>query len=99
MFAHIAFNDTTFAVDAVERARQLIGARRVIGQQAFNAQRHIRQAPGGVDARPQGKAKVKGRGLGRLATRSNKKRCQPFWHGQRTHAFEALRDQAPVICV
>ena len=39
---HIAFDNTAIAVDAVQRARQFVGTRRIIGEQAFNAQRHIR---------------------------------------------------------
>ena len=40
--AHIALDDAALAVDGVERARQLVGARRVVGEQALNAQCHIR---------------------------------------------------------
>ena len=74
LLAHVAFNVAALAVDAIQHFGQLVAARGVVGEQAFNAQRHVRQAPGGVDAGPQGKAKVKRGGCGGLATRCYKKR-------------------------
>ena len=64
LLAHAAFDLAPLAVDGVELARQFIGARGVVAQQQLDAQRHVGQPPGGVDARAQGKAEVKGRGLG-----------------------------------
>ena len=51
LLAHVAFNVTAFFVDAVELFGQGIGMGRVVCAQALNAQRHVGQAAGGVDAR------------------------------------------------
>ena len=65
LLAHTAFDLAAFAVDAVQGLGQLVRARGVVGQQAFNAQRHVRQAPGRVNARPQRKAEIeRGRNRG-----------------------------------
>ena len=63
LLAHAAFDFAPLAVDAVERGGQLGRARRVVGQQQLDAQRHVGQAAGGVDARAECKAEIKGGGL------------------------------------
>ena len=62
LFAHVGFNITPFTVDTVQRFGQLIGSACIIGQQAFNTQRHVGQTACSVDARAEGKAKVEGSG-------------------------------------
>ncbi len=52
LLAHAAFNLAALAVDAVQHLGQFVTARDVVGQQALNAQRHVGQAAGRVDARP-----------------------------------------------
>ena len=54
--------NVALAVDAVQRARQFIGAAGVVGQQAFDAQRHVAQTASGVDAWAQCKAEIKAGG-------------------------------------
>jgi len=48
LFAHAGFHLAPFAVDGVQLRGQLGGAGGVVGAQAFDAQRHVRQAPGGM---------------------------------------------------
>ena len=80
-------------------AGQFVRAAGVVGQQAFDAQRHVRQAPGGVDARAQGKAEVEGGGSIRLARSGGEQRGHARRQGAGTHALEALRDEAAVVGV
>ena len=41
LLAHVGFNGAAFAVDAVQGAGEFFAPRGVVGQQAFNAQRHV----------------------------------------------------------
>ena len=43
----------TYPLEVVEAARNLQRAPGILGDEALDAQRHVRQAPGGVDAGPQ----------------------------------------------
>ena len=70
----------------------------VVGQQAFDAQRHVGQAPGGVDARPQRKAEVEGGGLGGRPAGGENRRQAGGIAPARMRA-SALRDQAAVVGV
>ena len=87
LVAHTAFNVAPLAVDAVERARQCVGVAGVVGQQAFDANRHIGQTPGGVDAWPQGKAKVKRRRHRRFAPSDVEQRRHAGGHRARADAL------------
>ena len=72
----------------VQRARELLAARGVVGEQQLDAQRHVGQAAGGVDARAEREAEVEGgRGL-RLAAGDVEQAGQSA--GQRARA-DALR--------
>jgi hypothetical protein len=62
LLAHAALDVAPLAVDAVQHARQFVGARRVVGQQALDAQRHVGQPAGRVDARAEREAEVEGGG-------------------------------------
>ncbi len=62
LLAHGGFDLASLAVDAIQRARQLVRALRVVGDQAFDAQPHVAQTPGGVEARRQRKTQVEGGG-------------------------------------
>ena len=59
----------------VELLRQLGGARRVVGEQAFDAERHVGQAAGGVDARAEREAEVERRW--RARRRGRRRRTAP----------------------
>ena len=63
----------------------------VVGQQAFDAQRHVGQAPGGVDARAQRKAEVEGGGA-RAASRAGRREQRGH---ARLHARRRARASGP----
>jgi hypothetical protein len=67
VLAHRRFERAPLAVDGVEHRRELVGARGVVAQQAFDAERHVGQTPGGVQPRPDREAEVGGARLARLA--------------------------------
>ena len=60
LLAHATFDLAAFAVDGVQGFGQFVGAAGVIGQQAFDAQGHVGQTTGGIDAGAECKAEVKG---------------------------------------
>ena len=41
LLAHVSFDAAPIAVDAIQRAGKFFAAAGVVGQQAFNAQRHV----------------------------------------------------------
>ena len=94
-----AFELAALAVDGVELPGQFGGARVVVGQQAFDAQRHVGQAPRGVDAGPEREAEVEGGG--RLGLASGRVEQGPYagLHLAGAHALEALGHQAAVVVV
>ncbi|MCY1544970.1 hypothetical protein D9M68_808850 [compost metagenome] len=99
LVAHLAFDGLALAVDAVERARQFVGAQTVVGGQAFDAQRHVGQAAGGVQAWAEGKAEVEAGGRLGLARRHVEQRRHARRHGAGAHALQALRHEAAVVGV
>ena len=56
------------AVQPVELLRAVRGARLVVGDQALDAEAHVGEAAGGVEARPGDEAEVEARGLGGIAS-------------------------------
>ncbi len=65
---HLAFDPAPLAVQAVQLLRAVGGARLVVGEQAFDAEAHVGQAPRGVQARAEDEAEVEaGRVAGRAA--------------------------------
>ncbi len=57
LVAHAAFDVAPLAVDAVEHAREFVGAAGVVGQQAFDAERHVGEPAGRVDARARARSR------------------------------------------
>jgi hypothetical protein len=74
-------------------------ARGVVGDQAFDAQRHVGQPAGGVDARAEREAEVEGRGARRLAPAPPRTAPPPGLHAAGADALQALRHQAAVVGV
>ena len=62
LFAHVQLNVAPLAVDAIQCSGQFVGTASFVGQQAFNAQRHVGQPSRSIDARPEREAKVEGSG-------------------------------------
>ena len=58
---HVGLDTAPLAVDGVEFLGDVEGARNVVAAQAFDAQRHVGEAAGGVEARPEREAEVEGR--------------------------------------
>ena len=100
LLAHAGLDVAPLAVDRVEQLRQLGGARRVVGEQALDAERHVGQAAGGVDARPEREAEVERAGT-RRASRAGggEQRGDAGLHAAGADALQALRDQAAVVGV
>ena len=48
---HISFDRTPFAVECIQSVRQGLGGVLIIGQQAFDAQRHIIDSSGRIEPR------------------------------------------------
>ena len=73
------------------------GAAGVVGQQAFDAERHVGQPPGGVDARAEREAEVEGARAARIAPGDREQRGDARLHAAGADALQALRDQAAVV--
>ncbi len=99
LVAHLAFDGLALAVDAVERPRQFVGTQSVVGGQAFDAERHVGQAPGSVQARAEREAEVEAGGFLWLTRCDIEQRGHARRHGAGAHTLEALRDQAAVVGV
>ncbi|MNU84249.1 hypothetical protein D3C71_739620 [compost metagenome] len=99
LFAHLGFDRAAFAVDVVELAGHFQRLRFVVGGQAGDAQAHVGQPAGGVDARTQGKAQVEAVGAARLAAGDGEQRAQARLQAAAAHALQALRDEQAVVGV
>ena len=97
LIAHAALDFAAVAVDAVQCFGQFVGARRIVAEQALYTQRHVGQASGGVDARPQRKAEVKAGGAACLPRGDFKQRSHAGGHGQRAHPLQPLGHQPAVV--
>ncbi len=99
LLAHAALDLAALAVDGVEALRQFGAARRVVGQQAFDAERHVRQPAGRIDARPEREAEVEGGGRRGSRPAAANSAARPQRQRAGADAAQALRDQAPVVGV
>ncbi len=99
LIAHAALDALPFAVDAVQSLCQFERARRLIAEQAFDADRHVAQPTRGIDARRQRKTEIQGRGHGGAPTRHFEQSRHARRQGARADAPEALCDQAAVVGV
>ena len=99
LVAHAALDLAAFAVDGVQRVGQLAGAGGVVGQQAFDAQRHVGQPASGVDAGAECKTEIEGGGHRGLAAGGDEQGLHAHGQGAGADAFEALGHQAAVVGV
>ena len=76
LFAHLAFDGFALAVDAVERAREFVGALCIVGDQAFDAQGHIGQASGCIEAWAESETHVETGGARGLSCGNGKQRAK-----------------------
>jgi hypothetical protein len=87
------------AVHRVELLCQFPRAADVVRRQAFDAERHVRQPPRRIQARPQREAEVEARRVARIAPRRAKERGDAGLHAAAADSREALRDEHPVVAV
>ena len=96
-FEHAAFDGAPLAVEVVE----LLGAVRrspgVVGNEAFDAQAHVRQASCRVQARAHDEAEVEGGGLARIATGDLHQRNEAGLALAIAQAFEAMAHEDAVV--
>ena len=99
LLAHPGLDRAPLAVDGVERGGELGGAARVVGQQALDAERHVGQPPGGVEARAEGEAEVLGAGLARVAAGGGEEGGDARLHPPGADPLQALGDEAAVVAI
>jgi hypothetical protein len=73
------------------------GAALVVGDQAFDPERHVVQPAGRVQARAEREAEVERRGAARLAAGHAEQGGHAGMHAAGAHALHALRDQDAVV--
>jgi hypothetical protein len=98
-FLHAGLDAAAFAVELVELWAMLMARAHVVGDQAFDAQRHVGQAAGGVEARAEGEAQVEGGGPGGVAAGGGKQGADAGLHAVGAHALQALGDEDAVVAV
>ena len=99
LFAHAGFDFAPFTVDRIELLREVGSARRVVGDEALDAERHVGQAAGGVDARAEREAEVEGRCARGLALGHGVERGHTGGHAAGADALDALGDEAAIVAV
>ena len=99
LLVHAGLQIAPLAVDGVERGGQFVGARRIVGEQALDAQRHVGQPAGGVDARPDREAEVFGAAQRGVAPGGRQQRRHAGLHAAAADALQALRHQPAVVGV
>ena len=97
LFAHAVLHRPPLTVDRIERLRQFRGPLGVVGAQALDAQGHVGQPTGGVDARAQRKTEVLCGGLRGVASGHMEQGLQAGLQPAAADALEALCDQATVV--
>ena len=97
--AHAGLDGAPLAVDLVEQRRELERTRRVVGEQALDAERHVGEATRGVQPRADREAEVACARLFRVAPRDGEQRRDAGLHATGADALEPLRDEAAVVAV
>ena len=96
---HRRLHGAALGVDRIQRPGQLPRPRRVVAQQAFDAQRHVFQAAGRVEPRRHRVADVRGRQGTRVPPRHLDQRLQPRRAPPGTQPPQPGRDQRAVAHV
>ena len=96
---HAGFDAAPLTVDGVQLLGDVHGAGRIVGGEALDAERHVGQASGGVEARADGETEVEGCGAGRLAAGDAEQRGNAGLHLAAADALQALRDEDAVVAV
>jgi hypothetical protein len=99
LLAHPGLDVAAFLVDRVERPGMTASDDRIVGQQAFDAYRHIFEPACRIDARPDRKPEVSAYSSRRLAA-GLRQQCLYARDGAAcTNTFEALLDENAVVVV
>ncbi len=96
---HVGFDVAPFAVDCIKLLGNRPGAAFVVGGQAFDAERHVGQAAGRIQAWTKCKAQIERRCASCFTTRGAKQCRDARLHAAGAHAFQALRDQYAIVGV
>ena len=86
-------------LSAIELARDRQRAAGVVGDQAFDAERHVGQPAGGVEARPEHEAQVVGGRARGIAAGRLEQRGDARLHAARAYALQSLLHQDAVVVV
>ncbi len=97
LLEHAAFDLAPLAVQPVELARAVGGARLVVGDQAFDAEAHVGEPAGGIEARPGDEAEVEARGFGHVASSGAQQRGEAGLRLCGANAMQALRHEIAVV--
>ena len=85
--------------DRVERGGELGGPRRIVREQAFDAERHVGQPAGGIEPWPDGEAEVGGARQARVAAGGGEEGRHAGLHPAGANPLQALCHQAAVVAV
>ena len=96
---HGCLDVTPFPIQAIELRGQALRGCRVVGHEAGDADRHVREPAGGIDTRACDKAKVVGRCASRIAAARGEQRGYPRLHASGTDASQALLDQDAIDAI
>ena len=99
LLLHAGFDLAPLAVDRVELLRELPRAADVVGRQAFDAERHIREPARRVQPRAERKAQIEARGVAGVARGGAKQGRDARLHLAFADALQTLRDQHAVVAV
>ena len=96
---HVALDVAPLAVELVELPRQFQRALEAVGRQALDADRHVGQSPGRVDAGADREAEVHGAGRPRVLAGDLEQRRHPGMQSPVADPLQPLRDENPVVAV
>ena len=91
LLVHARLDVAPLAVDRVERLASSARAPRLVGEQALDAERHVGEAAGGVEARPDREAEVGGAARAGRARRPRTAPPRPAACGRRARASSPAR--------
>jgi len=99
LILHVRFDFAALAVQVIEFLRNLQGTGGIVGGQAFNAQTHVGQTTGGIEARPEQEAEVESGGTLGVPSGGFEQSTNAGLHAAGAHALQALADQDAVVAV
>ena len=98
-FLHLSLDASALAVQGVQLLRDGLRARGVVGNQAFNAERHIGQSSGGVQAWAYGEAEIVRAGARRITRGHTQQRGNARLRLARAYAIQAVMHEDAIVFV